>query len=287
MIKSMTAFARTVTSDESGTITWELRSVNHRYLEQSLRLPEAFRHLETDLRALVAAQLKRGKVDITLKFSPGAEAPIDLTLNSQVMDRLSQLSVEVQQRIPNVQAHLTDVLTWPGVLHKKLLESSTLDACVLQQLEQALTQLLATRAREGAKIADFLQQRLASIAQQVQQVEAIMPDLIQAQREAICARFEALKLEVDTERLEQEMVWLMQKMDVAEELQRLQGHLTEVARLLKQGGVLGRRLDFMMQELNREANTLSSKSSSLVLTQAAVEIKVLIEQMREQVQNIE
>ncbi|MCH9643445.1 MAG: YicC family protein [Gammaproteobacteria bacterium] len=287
MICSMTAFARKQKNNDFGTITWEMRSVNHRYLEMSLRLPDGFRHLEPTVREMVAEHLKRGKVDCTLKFSPGEAAPIDFEVNEPVLDKLFQVREQVKQKMPDLQANLMNVLSWPGVLRKQQQESSELDAVVMAQLKEVLSQTIKTREREGVKIADFLQQRLQLIATQVQAVEKKMPEIIASEREAICQRFEELKLEIDRERLEQEMLWLMQKMDVAEEVQRLQGHLTEVKRLLDKGGVLGRRLDFLMQELNREANTLSSKSVSIDVTQAAVEIKVLIEQMREQVQNIE
>lgn len=287
MIRSMTSFAREAVTSEHGTLTWELRSVNHRYLDVSLRLPEGFRHLESVVRETVAAHIKRGKCDVTLKFSPGTEVPVDIQLNYAMLQQLSEVSMVVQQKMPSVQSNVTDILSWPGVLHRQVRESDEQDKYAIAQLKKTIQAMIVAREREGQKITDFLLQRLDLITRQVAIVESKLPGIIDAECKAIRERFEAFQLQVDPERLEQEMVWLMQKMDVAEELQRLQGHLSEVSRLLQQGGVLGRRLDFMMQELNREANTLSSKSVSTVVTQAAVEIKVLIEQMREQVQNIE
>ncbi len=287
MIASMTAFARSATQAQWGSLTWELRSVNHRYLEVSVRLPEALRVIEKLAREQTARVLKRGKVELNLKFYPGEDVPFDFEFNENLAKQLAQTSKQVSDIFPVATTQVVDVLNWPGVLQIKETHMQQVNKEALVLLQQALEEMLQMRCKEGEGIKDFLMQRLAVIEEQVEKVTQELPVLLKKQREKILARFEEMRLELDKDRLEQEMVWLTQKMDVAEELQRLKSHVEEVRRILGKGGVVGRRLDFLMQELNREANTLSSKSVDAGLTQAAVELKVAIEQMREQVQNVE
>lgn len=287
MIASMTGYARLTEDNPWGSLTWEMRSVNHRYLEINLRLPEIMRALEADLRDAISQKMKRGKVDAYLKFVPGEEVPFEFELNQGLLSRLSNAAQQVQQTMSDSQVAVTDVLNWPGMLLKKETKADAIQKTGVNLLQQTLDELVATRCREGSGLHEFMEARIADIQMHVAMIKEKLPAILQAERERVIKKINELKLTLDQDRLEQEMVWLAQKIDVAEEIQRLQSHLTEVQRVLKKGGVIGRRLDFLMQELNREANTLTSKSISADVTQKVVEIKVSIEQMREQVQNIE
>lgn len=289
MPRSMTGFARREAKLPWGTAIWEIRSVNHRYLEPSFRLPEDFREIEPGLRELMRKQLQRGKVEASLSIQWEQEGEAELGVN---LARVSQLARAVQQvsgALGETAAKVNplDVLKWPGVLQKQELDREALQAQVLALFEEALLQLIEHRSREGAELEQLILQRLDGVSAQVAAVRARLPDILQAQRDKLQAKIASLQVELDPERLEQEIALLAQKADVDEELDRLDTHVIEVKRSLKQTDSLGRRLDFLMQELNREANTLSSKSIVSETTQAAVELKVLIEQMREQVQNIE
>ncbi|MBD9413661.1 YicC family protein [Pseudomonas sp. PDM16] len=287
MVHSMTAFARVEGAEAHGTLSWELRSVNHRYLEPHLRLPDAFRDLEGAVREALRQGLSRGKVECTLRFSEenaGKSLQVDESRARQLVAAAEQVAALIQQPAP---LNPLEVLAWPGVLVADASDPQALNAAALKLFEQALGELKNGRAREGAELAKLLNERLDNILQEVGTLRVLIPEMLANQRQKIEARFAEMKAELDPQRLEQELVLLAQKSDVAEELDRLSTHVTEVRRVLKAGGAAGRRLDFLMQELNREANTLGSKAFDPRSTQAAVNLKVLIEQMREQVQNIE
>ncbi|MDM9650853.1 YicC/YloC family endoribonuclease [Pseudomonas wenzhouensis] len=287
MVHSMTAFARHEQATAHGTLSWELRSVNHRYLEPHLRLPEAFRDLEGAVREALRQGLSRGKVECTLRFAEenaGKPLQVDSERARQVIAAAEQVAALIQQPAP---LNPLEVLAWPGVLVADSADPQALNAAALKLFDQALSELKAGRAREGAELAKLLNDRLDSILEEVAALRELVPQMLAGQRAKIETRFAEMQAELDPQRLEQELVLLAQKSDVAEELDRLSTHVNEVRRVLKAGGAAGRRLDFLMQELNREANTLGSKAFDPRSTQAAVNLKVLIEQMREQVQNIE
>tara|TARA_R110000850_G_scaffold78252_15_gene169403 strand:- start:1831 stop:2685 length:855 start_codon:yes stop_codon:yes gene_type:complete len=284
----MTGFARAEVKSPEYTLVWEVRSVNHRYLEMHLRLPEEFREIETALRETVRKKLQRGKLEATIHLQPeqGGDASIGLDADrlAQVADACRRIGAQVDNCAP---VNPLEVLRWPGVQIVRELDRDALHQQSLALFSDALDQLIDNREREGAELAVYINQRLDAIAAEVVSVREQLPNILQAQREKLQCKIAALDVELDPDRLEQEIVLMAQKADVDEELDRLDTHITEVRRTLKQKNSLGRRLDFLMQELNREANTLSSKSVVSETTQAAVELKVLIEQMREQVQNIE
>ena len=287
MVHSMTAFARNEQATAHGTLSWELRSVNHRYLEPHLRLPEAFRDLEGAVREALRQGLSRGKVECTLRFaeeSAGKPLQVDADRARQLIAAAEQVAALIQQPAP---LNPLEVLAWPGVLVADSADPQALNAAALKLFDQAMGELKAGRAREGAELAKLLNDRLDSMLDEVAALRELVPQMLAGQRAKIETRFAEMQAELDPQRLEQELVLLAQKSDVAEELDRLSTHVSEVRRVLKAGGTAGRRLDFLMQELNREANTLGSKAFDTRSTQAAVNLKVLIEQMREQVQNIE
>lgn len=288
MISSMTAFSRKEHTAPWGTLSWELRSVNHRYLEVSPRLPDTLRDLENPVREALRKALSRGKVECTLKLKAENIAPTRLEINEEFVRQL----LDAGQRLAALSGDshnlsVASLLNWPGVVQTPEADQSEIQQAALSLLNTALQDFIAHRQREGEELQKIINDRLDGIEQQVAVVKQHLPDILKAQKEKLLARLEELKINVDQDRLEQELVYLAQKADVDEELDRLVTHVTEVRRTLKQGGAVGRRLDFLMQELNREANTLGSKSINTVTTQAAVELKVLIEQMREQIQNIE
>ncbi|MFL3976448.1 YicC/YloC family endoribonuclease [Pseudomonas aeruginosa] len=283
MVHSMTAFARVEQAGTHGTLSWELRSVNHRYLEPHLRLPDAFR----DLEGAVRQGLSRGKVECTLRFAEetaGKSLQVDQERARQLVAAAEGVAALIRQPAP---LDPLAVLAWPGVLVADSADPQALNAAALEAFGQALEQLKAGRSREGQELAKLLNDRLDAMLVEVGNLRELVPTMLANQRQKILDRFAELKAELDPQRLEQELVLLAQKSDVAEELDRLATHVGEVRRVLKAGGAAGRRLDFLMQELNREANTLGSKAFDPRSTQAAVNLKVLIEQMREQVQNIE
>ncbi len=285
---SMTAFARSERLTEWGTLSWELRSVNHRYLEPSLRLPEALRVLEPKVRERLSARLDRGKLDGTLKFHAGERAVTTVSLNRPLAERLLAVAQELQSLTPqSTPVPLADILRWPGVVSEPEPDTGPLLAEALAGLDTALDDLIATRQREGQRIQQLLEQRCTTMADIVAQIRQRRPEVLAYQREKLLTRLADLKVEAEPSRLEQELALAAQRLDVDEELDRLDGHLNEVLAVLQRREPIGRRLDFLMQELNREANTLASKSADADTTRAAVDLKVLIEQMREQVQNIE
>ena len=292
MIHSMTAFARRDRDTEWGALTWEMRSVNHRFLEVSPRLPEDLRSLEPVVREKVAARLGRGKVECNLRFRPSPLLPINLVLNRELVRRLVSASREVESilgRPAQIDSRVSalDILRWPGV--SQLIETNLepLHQAVLATLDDTLGDLVQARAREGARLKEIIEQRSIALEGCVAQVRARLPEVRGRWKERLLQRIAEARLDMDASRLEQELVVLAQKMDVDEELERLNGHIQEIQRTLSQKEPVGRRLDFLMQELNREANTLGSKSVDMDTTRAVVEMKVLIEQMREQIQNIE
>jgi len=288
MIRSMTAFAQKEQQSAWGMITWELRSVNHRYLETVIRLPEVLRFLEPAVRERIGHYLSRGKVECSLKFQSAAGALAEITLNRPLVERLLTVAAELEQLMgPGTGLRPVDVLHWPGVVSEAEPDLEEVKMAVLAGLDEALVELVATREREGNRTAEMIRQRCQVSSEQVQQVRARRPEVVAKLRERLFTRLAELPVEADPGRLEQEMAIIAQRLDVEEELDRLDAHLSEIGQVLQRTEPVGRRLDFLMQELNREANTLSSKSSDTETTRAAVELKVLIEQMREQVQNIE
>lgn len=288
MIRSMTAFARCEAQASSGVLTWEIRSINHRYLEVGLRAPEDLRGLEARVRDAVAKHLNRGKVDCTLRFQPHTDIAQDVPLNEELARRLIQACARIQSFMPQaVPCNALEVLRWPGVLNVIQPDTQEVQERALSLLNETLIELSTVRAREGEKLHRFLTERCAAMHTIVKQVQTRLPEIAQRIREKLQKRLEELRAEVDQVRLEQELVYLAQKMDVAEEIGRLQAHFSEIDHLLNQKDPVGRRLDFLMQELHREANTLGSKSADIDTTRASVELKVNIEQMREQIQNIE
>ena len=287
MVHSMTAFARVESAGPWGTLSWELRSVNHRYLEPHLRLPEAFRDLEGGVREALRQALARGKVECTLRLaeeSAGQSLQVDRERAAQVVAAAEAVAALIKQPAP---LDPLEVLAWPGVLVADAADPQALNAAALALFERALGELKNGRLREGAALAALLEERLAAILAEVDALRELVPQMLAAQRQKIENRFTELRAELDPQRLEQELVLLAQKSDVAEELDRLSTHVREVRRVLKAGGAAGRRLDFLMQELNREANTLGSKSLMSEVSATAMDLKLLIEQMREQVQNLE
>lgn len=289
MVRSMTAFARNEQQEQWGQICWELRSVNHRYLDINIRLPEEFRNIEVAIREKLQTQLKRGKIDCTLYFKENYSNDNDFTLNLSVVKKLLEAVTSINtltgsQQIPTA----LDILQWRGVMENNQVDNEALQANILQHFDTALASMITQREREGQQLAELLKQRCETILQQVAQIKLVLPEILQAQRERLQARLAELT-ELNYERLEQEIAIIAQKMDVAEELDRIQVHIDDVQNILLKSNenAIGRRLDFMVQELHREANTLGAKSNHIDTTRHAVDLKVLIDQMREQIQNIE
>ncbi len=284
----MTAFARASVQIPAGTLAVELRSVNHRYLDCSFKVPDSLRALESGLREQLSTALSRGKVDCLVRLQQQDEHSGEPVIDESRLESLLQAT----QRVARLSGNATppdslQLLQFPGIYCAPGTSEEALIEATGELFAQALADLQATRSREGEKLATLLLQRLAQVEAQVHATRELLPEIMRAQRQRITQRIAELKVELDQGRLEQELVYLAQKADVDEELDRLEAHVGEVKRTLKKGGPCGRRLDFLMQELNREANTLSSKSQSAGTTLSAVELKVLIEQMREQIQNIE
>lgn len=285
MIFSMTAWASAEAIGPTGTLSCELRSVNHRYLEISPRLPDDLRGYESMLRERIEGVLSRGKVDVTIR-RVGARSDA-LQVDDALLSRLAQLHADIAPRFPGLRAEFTELLRYPGVLQQAEVEPEAQKAAVLDVVDRALEALSATRFREGDKLADVLRDRLDSVEHVLRDVREWAPQIRAALRSKLEARLADLKQGVDPDRLEQELLLQVTRADVDEELDRLAAHVSETRRVLSLQEPVGRRLDFLMQEFNREANTLGSKSVDQRSTNAAIELKVLIEQMREQVQNIE
>ena len=288
MVYSMTAFSRQQLEHEWGSLTWEIRSVNHRYLEPSVRLPENFRNLENPIRKQLRDKLYRGKIECQLRLRTVEANQIDWQLNLDLISQITKANSEINNNIGgDYKLSSLDILKWPGVISDQSIDEELFNKEAMGLFEKALDDLMVVREREGASLRDAISKRIASIQGIIDSIQAKMPSIILKQKENLLNKLEELKAEFEPTRLEQEVTLLAQKADVDEELDRLNSHLQEVKRVLDSSGQIGRRLDFLMQELNREANTLSSKSIVVETTQNAVELKVLIEQMREQIQNIE
>ena len=288
MVYSMTAFSRQQLEHEWGSLTWEIRSVNHRYLEPSIRLPENFRSLENPIRKQLRDKLYRGKIECLLRFRTVEANQIDWHLNLDLISQLTKANLEINSNIGgDYKLSSLDILKWPGVISDQPIDEEIFNKEAMGLFEKALDDLMVVREREGASLRDAILKRIASIQRIIDSIQAKMPSIILKQKENLLNKLEDIKAEFEPTRLEQEITLLAQKADVDEELDRLNSHLQEAKRVLDSDGQIGRRLDFLMQELNREANTLSSKSIVVETTQSAVELKVLIEQMREQIQNIE
>jgi uncharacterized protein (TIGR00255 family) len=288
MIRSMTGFARKEHTAAFGLLAWELRTVNHRYLEVSLRLPDDFRAAEGEFRQAIAASVRRGKVDATLYFRPTAAGARELELDEALLTKLVERSTEVERRFGgNTTINVIDLLRWPGVVREGERDTTPQVTAAHALLRTALEALTASRSSEGGRAAETLLARAASLEQAVAQVHARLPEIRERIRTRLVERLQQVSLEPNADRLEQELVLALQRMDVDEEIERLKSHVAELRKVVAAEEPAGRRLDFLMQEFNREANTLSSKSQDAETTRVAVDMKVLIEQMREQVQNIE
>ncbi len=287
MIRSMTAFAACERAATGGQLACELRAVNHRYLELSLRLPEELRPIENQLRERVARKVARGKVDLAIRLRPAPGERAALAVDDGLLDQLALLARKLHPRFPDMRIDFVELLRFPGVVQEDAVDTAGLQSEALELLEQTLAEFSAAREREGASLAVGMRERLDGIERIAGQFKTWLPEI----RTALCAKLETrladLKLPLDPGRLEQEVVLNLQKIDVEEELDRLASHVAEARRVLDLPEAVGRRLDFLMQEFNREANTLGSKSVDSRTTQAAVDLKVLIEQLREQVQNLE
>ncbi|HYN76743.1 MAG TPA: YicC/YloC family endoribonuclease [Lamprocystis sp. (in: g-proteobacteria)] len=288
MIKSMTAFARETHQGPCGELTWELRSVNHRFLEPHLRLPEELRALEPAVRDQLTARLARGKVDCTLRYSPAVGVVGSLSVNRAYVEQLLAAGDQIAGLIGrSAEPSAFDLLRWPGVIQEQERDFDQVTDAALTLLSQAIATLLDTREREGARLAVLLRERCDRLQESVVRVRSRMPAVMAGVRQRLADRLAEVRYELDAGRLEQELALLAARLDVDEEMDRLEAHVAEVRAVLARDEPVGRRLDFLMQELNREANTLGSKSADVEVTRESVEMKVLIEQLREQIQNLE
>jgi uncharacterized protein (TIGR00255 family) len=284
----MTGFSRQELSGAEGALVCEIRSVNHRFLEASLRLPESCRALESELRQTLTRELRRGKVDCTIQHRAPSGAAAGLDIDAEALAGLLGRARELAAALPGTaQINVLDLLRWPGVVREQQGDNEALLGAVRKLFAATVSELVAARAREGQRLAELIAQRCQALSALLDQVRTRLPEIHLRVRSRLEERLRELGGELNQERLEQEIVLLLQRLDVAEELDRLGGHLEETSRVLAAPEAAGRRLDFLLQEFNREANTLASKSQDLETTRIAVEMKVLIEQMREQVQNIE
>jgi len=288
MIASMTGFAAAAQESAQGSLAVELKTVNHRYLEFQTRIPEELRPLEPAMREAVAARLTRGKVDCRITFTPVATAKRTLIPDAEALASLQAASREVLARFPAARPlSVAEVLHWPGVLADEQLSADRLKEDILALVGKALADLNQTRSREGAKLESILRERLERMSALVKEAEPLMPGAVRAFADKLAAKVAEAGASPSDERIHQEIVLYAARIDIDEELTRLVAHVSEFRRVLDKGGACGKRLDFLCQELNREANTMGSKSVANEMTRISVELKVLIEQMREQVQNIE
>ncbi|MEN8259034.1 MAG: YicC/YloC family endoribonuclease [Pseudomonadota bacterium] len=284
----MTAFAGDEFTTAEFVFTWEVRSVNHRFLDISLRLPDMFRFLEPEIRATISSYVKRGKLDCTLTCKKAEHLDAEIRINHGAVRALLAAANEIEAAMSkSVGFSALDVLCWPGIREEPGADMENLKTSTIASLQQALTKLLEAREREGAGMAQMIEERCQGVLSQVAIARGRIPEVLEKLRQKLRARLLELVQEPEFDRLEQELVYFAQKLDVDEELDRLDTHTREVARLLTEKAPVGRRLDFLLQEMNREANTVGSKSADAVMTRVSVDLKVLIEQMREQVQNIE
>ncbi|OEF10493.1 YicC/YloC family endoribonuclease [Aliivibrio logei] len=287
MIYSMTAYARREVKGDWGTAVWEIRSVNQRYLETYFRMPEQFRSLEPVLRERFRKRLARGKVECHLRFEANNAANSELKINEDLARQVIKAAQWVKTESGEGGINPFQVLQWQGVMEAPEQDFDSINKELLVEFELAVNDFVEARASEGENMKALIVQRLDAITEEAAKVRARMPEILEWQRTRLLTKFEDAKIELDSGRVEQELILLAQKSDVAEELDRLDSHVKETTNVMKKGGACGRKLDFMMQEFNREANTLASKSISTDVTASGVELKVLIEQMREQIQNIE
>ncbi|NND82184.1 MAG: YicC family protein [Gammaproteobacteria bacterium] len=286
MTNSMTAYAQAAQDTPLGDLSCELRSVNHRYLDLAPRMPEELRVFEGEIRELIGQRIKRGHIDIFIRLKESETAILEP--NAPLAENLQSLLTQLHELLPSMQPiRAVDVLRWPGVMQAQKVAPEVMQAALHDVLSQALDQLVEMRAQEGAKMAELIEQRLQAMREIVDSLAEVLPDVAAAYRARLEQKLVDLKDQLDPARLEQELVMFLQKNDIAEELDRLKVHIDEVGQVLSNAEQSGRRLDFLMQELNREANTLGAKSQDQRITKASVDLKVLIEQMREQVQNIE
>ena len=288
MLHSMTGFARESAETDLGTLTWEIRAVNHRYLDVQFKLPEDLRPKEQALRQRASAALGRGKVECALFFRRAFDQNNELRVDTEMVELIGHRISDLTAKLPNVAAvNPIEILRWPGVVQQVELDLEPLFDAAAELLDRTLTAINEMRASEGARIAGMLETRCDEIAKIAQQVRRRMPEVLSATRAKQQERIDALDVEADPARLEVELALVATKLDVDEELDRLESHLVEIRDAIAAEKPVGRRLDFLMQELNREANTLGSKSADTETTRAAVDLKVLVEQMREQIQNVE
>ena len=288
MTSSMTAFSREHTPTSWGQLTWEIRSVNHRYLDASLRLPEPLRTIEEKVREIVNQKIARGKLECCLRFQIDRNKPGAMTIDKGLVDRLTEMSNEIEKRIHESSSlGVTEILNWPGVITEEGIDYDSLSKDSIALFDVCLDSLIRNRQREGERLVAMVTERLDSIEEQVNSVRKLLPEILTTFRLKLESRLSELKDSLEPGRLEQEIVIFANKSDVAEELDRLDSHISETRHALSSSKPVGRRLDFLMQEMNREANTLGSKSSDIRITNASIELKVLIEQIREQIQNIE
>lgn len=288
MLHSMTGFARHTAESETGVLTCELRAVNHRYFDVQFRLPEELRPRETDLRQLIGRTVRRGKIDCTVHYRRAVGKQADLTLNQPLIELISRRAEELTSTFPNLGSlNAIDVLRWPGVIEEPEIDTEPLFGEASAALREALEQLTAMRRSEGQRIAEMIDSRCREVLAIAASVRARMPEVLAGARAKQKERLDKLDITADPARLETELALVAQKLDVDEEIDRLESHISEITSAIRSEDAVGRRLDFLMQELNREANTLGSKSADTATTRAAVDLKVLIEQMREQIQNVE
>ncbi len=288
MIASMTGYAVMSREIVHGSLTLELRSVNNRYLDIQFRLPDEFRLLEPAMRELLNTQLKRGKIDCRLAFMPHASIDLPQQLNEQLLNKLLELNNAVKSTLSDAKSlTVADILRWPGILKSDIVSTPELHEACMELLQATLNEFIATRVREGEKLKNALLERLRQLRQLTTALSPRIPILLANFQEKLITRLQEAKIDYNDDRLRQELTLFASKIDIDEELSRLQTHLDEVEHTLLKGGCVGKRLDFLMQELNREANTIGSKSVDVEVSKISVELKVLIEQMREQVQNIE
>ena len=287
MIRSMTAYARREIKGEWGSASWELRSVNQRYLETYIRMPEQFRSLEPVARERIRTRLTRGKIECNLRFDPDSSAQTSLLLNEKLAKQLVEAAQWVKVQSDEGEINPVDILRWPGVMSAQEQDLDTIAAEIIMALDGALDDFIVARETEGQALKTLIEQRLEGVSAEVTKVRSHMPEVLNWQRERLVSKLEDADIQLENSRLEQELLLMAQRIDVAEELDRLEAHIKETYNILKKKEAVGRRLDFMMQEFNRESNTLASKSINSEITNSAIELKVLIEQMREQIQNIE
>lgn len=287
MVASMTGYARVSHSIDSGVFTWELRSVNHRFLETTVRMPEHLRMLEIPVRQRLARRFSRGKIDVFLSYQHDPATVTALQVQPAPVAALAQAFDQLQQQLGPIALSATDLLKWPGVLQAHTEWDDALKSSLMESLDGAIDQLAAMRTAEGQGLATFIRERLQAVLSASDIIAQKMPELVSLFLEKLRARFDALALAVDADRLEQEMVFMVQKMDIAEELQRLDGHVKAMEQALSGEKAMGRRLDFLTQEMHREVNTIGSKSANMQISATVVDLKVWVEQIKEQVQNVE